>query len=48
MPFKIKPMHVLLIFVPLALIAELAHGSAVLVFVLAALGVIPQIGRAHV
>ncbi len=44
MPFKIKPMHVLLIFVPLALIAELAHGSAVLVFVLAALGVIPLAG----
>lgn len=44
MSFKIKPTYILLIFVPLAIAAELLHGSAVLVFVLAALGVIPLAG----
>lgn len=44
MPFRIRPLYLLLIFAPLAVIAELTHGSPVLVFALAALGVIPLAG----
>lgn len=40
----IKPIYLLLVFAPVAIIVELTHGSAVLVFVLAALGVIPLAG----
>ncbi len=44
MPFKLKPLYLLLIFAPLAIVAEVTHSSPVLVFALAALGVIPLAG----
>ncbi|MCL4505178.1 MAG: calcium/proton exchanger [Chloroflexi bacterium] len=40
----VKPINVLLIFVPVAVILELAHGAPVLIFVISALAVVPLSG----
>ena len=41
----VRPVHSLGIFIPIAVVLELAHASPVLVFSAAALGVIPTAAR---